>query len=52
MKTEGEQERRGDLTAAHLLQLRLWAKEGITKSHENRKKQFGYPTWKWQSQRV
>lgn len=54
MKTEEQEkkERRGDIIAVFMMGLRLWAKEEIAKSLENRKMQFGYTSCKWQSENI
>lgn len=54
MKTEEQEkkERGGDIIVVFMMGLRLWAKEEIAKSPENRKMQFGYTSCKWQSENI
>lgn len=50
MKTEEQEKRKGGIIAVSMMELRLWAKEEIAKSLENRKMQFGYTSCKWQTE--
>lgn len=50
MKTEEQEKRKGGIIAVSMMELRLWAKEEMAKSLENRKMQFGYTSFKWQTE--
>lgn len=49
-KTEEQEKRKGGIIAVSMMELRLWAKEEIAKSLDNRKMQFEYTSCKWQTE--
>lgn len=52
MKTEGQEKSKVGIIAVSMMELRLWAKEEIVKSLENKKTQFGYTSCKCQTENL